>query len=344
MEKTGKRLPWWAIVLIAAGGAGVLFGLLVAGINIYFRGAVGEYYKASEKAFVIPNSDDGFVAQGISYDDRTGCFFVTGYQNDKTASPISIVNRQNGKTIKRVSMKLDNGSPFLGHSGGISVCGNYVYVAGGRDRCLYVFSYSDIMDVENGDSVAVIGKFDLTSENDGINAAFTTIYDGKLLVGEFYREKNYKTDESHHIEVCGGTNRAIAVAFEIDPEAEFGLKNTVAEAFSLPDQVQGMCFDGDNVYASSSYGMAFSHIYNFDRTRATSRQMNILGRNVTTYLLDDDSLVSDRKIAPMSEEIEIVDGQMYVMCESASDKYIFGKFTGGRWCYATDLDFFKKAA
>ena len=39
----------------------------------------------------------------------------------------------------------------------------------------------------------------------------------------------------------------------------------------------------------------------------------------------------------MSEEIVLVDGKTYVMCESASDKYKFGKFTGAKWCYATDL-------
>ena len=60
-------------------------------------------------------------------------------------------------------------------------------------------------------------------------------------------------------------------------------------------------------------------------------------------MLDSSVLKTDLKIAPMSEEIEIVDGKLYVMCESASNKYIFGKFTGGKWCYATDLDFFEKS-
>ena len=40
----------------------------------------------------------------------------------------------------------------------------------------------------------------------------------------------------------------------------------------------------------------------------------------------------------MAEEIIFVDGKMLIMCESASAKYVFGKFTGGRWCYATDVE------
>ncbi len=343
MVKAKKRIPWWGIVAIVLGGLGVLFGLLVAGLNIYFRGSVSDYYKASEKSFVIPDSDDGFVAQGIAYDDRLGCFFVTGYMNDKSASPINLVCKENAKFYKSVSMKNEDGTDFSGHAGGIAVYGDYVYVAGGSDRCLYVFSYDDIRNAIDGASIKAKGKFRLKSENDYINAAFTTVYDGKILIGEFYREQNYKTNESHHIAVSGGTNRALAVAFEFDETAEFGISPEPVEAFSLPDQAQGMCFDGGNVYVSTSYGMAFSHIYNYAIPSATSETVSILGQEVKTYFLDEKALVSDRKIAPMSEEIEIVDGKLYVMCESASNKYIFGKFTGGKWCYATDLDFFEKS-
>ena len=38
----------------------------------------------------------------------------------------------------------------------------------------------------------------------------------------------------------------------------------------------------------------------------------------------------------------MVDGKLYVMCESASNKYKFGKLIGGKWCYATNLEEMKK--
>ena len=53
-------------------------------------------------------------------------------------------------------------------------------------------------------------------------------------------------------------------------------------------------------------------------------------------------LEKDYKIAPMSEEIVLVGGKTYVMCESASDKSIFGKLTSANFCYATDLEKIKK--
>ena len=34
---------------------------------------------------------------------------------------------------------------------------------------------------------------------------------------------------------------------------------------------------------------------------------------------------------------DVNDGKLYTMCESATNKYIFGKFTSAKYCYATDL-------
>lgn len=96
-----------------------------------------------------------------------------------------------------------------------------------------------------------------------------------------------------------------------------------------------MCFDGGSVYLSTSYGLAFSHIYVYDAS-ALAPQGELAG--VPLYALDSASLTADRKLPPMSEEIEILDGRLYAMCESASQKYFFGKLTGGGWCYATALN------
>ncbi len=341
MVYTRRRLPWWGVLIVIALAITLLFGLIVLVFNYLFRWSVSEYYRDSEKAFVIPAINDGFIAQGIAYDERSGCFLVTGYQNDGTASPIHVVEKSSGKTVRSVGMRTSDGD-YFGHAGGVSVYGDYVYVAGGSERCLYVYSYEDVID-EAGDAfVTALGKFSLESEDgDYINAAFTTVYENKLLVGEFYREGNYETHPKHRVSL-GRENRAIAVAFEFDEESEFGINPQVVEAYSLPDQIQGMCIDGDALYLSSSYGLALSKISTYSRDGAYRVKWTALGYDVDFILCDDASLLNENKIAPMSEEIEIVDGKAYVMCESASDKYIFGKFTGGKWCYATSLDFFDK--
>lgn len=92
---------------------------------------------------------------------------------------------------------------------------------------------------------------------------------------------------------------------------------------------------------SSSWGTAQSHIYQYDES-LLQLQGNILllGTELPLYALDRAALRRDGVIAPMSEEIAIVDGKLYTMCESASNKYIFGKFTSAKWCYATDVETF----
>ena len=119
----------------------------------------------------------------------------------------------------------------------------------------------------------------------------------------------------------------------------FGLDPVPVKAYSLPDLVQGMCFAGGKVYLSTSYAVAFSHIFVYDDAKAEA-QGEIDGEKgkLPLYALDSAALVDDLKFPPMAEEIEILDGRIYTMCESASSKYIFGKLTGGKWCYATKLD------
>ena len=62
---------------------------------------------------------------------------------------------------------------------------------------------------------------------------------------------------------------------------------------------------------------------------------------VPLYVLDGSTLKGDIKLAPMAEEIVIENGKLYTMCESATNKYIFGKFTSAKYCYATDLSKYK---
>lgn len=54
------------------------------------------------------------------------------------------------------------------------------------------------------------------------------------------------------------------------------------------------------------------------------------GKEVPIYYLDKSNLVNTVTVPPMSEEIVYKDGKIYIMCESASNKYIFGKLTSGR--------------
>lgn len=338
-----KKFPFpLKIVCIALAFLIALIGLVLLGARAYFRLSVSDYYQASEKGFVIPALGDGFVPQGLDYDERSNQFFVTGYMDDGRASPIYLVKNDDDSSYKTLRLAEADGTPFTGHAGGLTVHGDYVYVAGGGDCCLYVYSYAEMLSAEDGASVSCLGEFSLGTKEDGIRVSFTASDEAYLYAGEFYRAGNYETAESHKLTTKAGDRQqalAVAYAFSDGEDAIFGLSATPTVAYSLPDQVQGMCFTEDQIYLSTSYGVAFSNLYEYDRTKLIlQKELELLGTTLPLYALDSAAQTACFRIAPMSEEIEFVDGKLYVMCESASNKYIFGKFTSAKWCYATDVE------
>ena len=317
--------------------------LILLGARLYFRLPVYDYYSASEKGFEIPGLSDGFVAQGLDYDDR-GYFWMTGYMNDGTASPIYMVEKESGELKKTVYLANEDGSAYTGHAGGIAVSWDYVYVAGGSDRCIYAYSAEALANAADGASVPALGKIDTkVSDEDYLEPACLYIDDNynHLYVLEFYREPEYPTPAAHKMTTpAGDFNQAMAVAFPLDfEEGTFGVDPIPTCAISLPDHVQGMCMDESSLYLSTSWGVSFSHIYQYSMSTMRNQQSKItfLGTEMPLYYLDSACLLKDYKIPPMSEEIVVVDGKLYTMCESASNKYIFGKLTSAQWCYATNL-------
>ncbi len=317
---------------------GVVFGCAVG----YFRLSVASYYGASEKAFVIPGLKEDFVPQGLEYDKENELFIFSGYMSDHSASPVYLTDKD-GKVLKKVTLYNLDGSDYTGHGGGIAINGDYMYLAGGKSNCIFVYSYLELLNAENDDKLSCLGSISTEkSDTDYIENAFVTVYDGKLITGEFYREESYPTLDSHKITTkAGDYNQAIAVEYLLDETAPFGVNPTPVKAYSMPDQVQGLNFNDGKVYLSTSWGLSFSHILEYDMSKLSLEgEITVLGTTLPLYAMDSASLLYDYKIPPMSEETVFVDGKLYLSCESASSKYIFGKFTGGEWFYATDLEKF----
>ena len=314
--------------------------LLLLGARLYFRIPVSDYYKNSEKAFVIPGLSDGMIHQGLAYDADSDTFLITGYRSGGNASQVSILSKKDGKEVKRLNLLNEDGSAFTGHVGGITVHKNYVYVADSKG--LAVFNKSDFFDAANGDGIKSVGLFLTSTDDDYLHVAFTHVENDMIYVGEFYREANYPTPQSHKYKTAAGDeNTALILAYKLDVEAPLGISESIESAYSIPALVQGMCFDADGkIYISTSYGVTFSHIYGYNAKKGEG-SITVLGQTVPLFVLDSSTKEIDIKLAPMSEEIVIVDGKIYTMCESATNKYIFGKFTSAKYCYATDLSKYK---
>lgn len=338
MEKAKKKMKLWKKLLIIFISVILALGLILTGAIAYFRLSVKSYYDASEYAFLIPGLSDGAIPQGFDYDETSGNFLVSAYMKDGSPSTLYLVEKESGKTTKNVTFLTDKGKDYTGHFGGVGVYHDFVYVADGTN--ILVYSYQAILNAENNAKIPCLGKISTKfSDDDYVKNSFVTVYGDTLIVGEFYNGTNYTTIESHHITTKSGEkNCAIALEYDLNDSYTFGVAPAPKKAYSLPDKVQGLCINDGKIYLSTSYGLAFSHIYEHDTIMLTQEDnATFLGISLPVYSLTSESLVKDYKIAPMSEEIVIVDNELYVMCESASTKYIFGNFIGAKWCHKTDL-------
>ena len=286
--------------------------------------------KNSKKGFVIPWSNKGYIAQGITYDFAKGNFYLTGYMKDGSASPILVVNKKSGKLINVVRMANPDGSDYAGHAGGLALMNGKLYVAGSHDSCFYVFKKSDIEKAEKNSAVSYSEVLDLKKGGDQIGVAYCTTRNGLIYAGEFYRNPQYILSEKHQVQTSDGLQYALAVGFEINPD---GKTTTAKIAYSIPVEIQGMCFEGNTLYLTTSWGLEKSFVYKYNLDKIPqSGTKEVCGETVPLYNLTMQNMEACYTLPSMAEEIEYVDGHFYINNESASDKYVFGKFTGGRWC------------
>ena len=338
MQKAHKKLALWKKILIVVLIVLMSFSLIIGGAITYFRLSVSDYYSASEKAFRIPDIHSGIVPQAFDYDKNNKTFLMGAYMKDGSPSPLYVINKETGSKVKRVTLLDKEGNDYNGHFSGLAIYSNFLFVAEGKS--ILVYKYSLVKNASDGDKIECLGKVSTyKTDTDYVRNSFLTVYGSTLIAGEFYRSPNYETPNKHKITTkAGDYNQAIAVEYNLSSSYSLGIDPTPVKAYSLPDKVQGMYITSTNVYLSTSYGISFSHIYEYTKNSLTlEKNMTILGTSVPVYSLDSSSLVYDFKIPPMSKEIVVIDNNLYTMCESASTKYIFGNLIGSAWCYKTDL-------
>ena len=331
-----KKGLFTAVVAIAA-----LAVLVLVAARLYFRVPVISYYRASEKAFKIPGLFESMIPQGLDYLESEGLYLVGGYQKDATPSRVYLIEKQTGKARGYVLLGDQSGKGMAIHAGGLAANGDYLYVGGNEDPFVYVFKLSEVLSAGNGQIVKTLGRFDTKYGDYEIRADFMCFSDGKFFVGEYYRDPNFKTPDSHVYKCPSGeTNRALMFSYEVSDsdDAVFGLDPVASEVYSLPDQAQGIAVKDGKMWISTSYGTGKSVLACYDVFGKSAGVFDPKAGSAELFVLYKGTLVAEFKAPPMSEEIVFVDGKMLIMCESASAKYVFGNFTGSRWCYATDVN------
>ncbi len=312
-----------AIVLLVL----LVFGGFALGERIMFW----DFYANAQKYEKIPGLWSKFVPQGYNQLDGMSIRLACGYMSDGDASRIYVL--KDDKDAVCVEMKNADGSDYVGHTGGIDALGHYVYVT--ADTGCDIFSLSDILD---GDGIATV-KGKVKTIND---PAYCVINDGILYCGSFYRAGNYETPAEQRLTTPSGEqNTAIISAYRLDAMTGLPYCEYPDLVISTTGLVQGMTFIDDNTIAlSTSYGLSKSHIYIHDIANLAKDENGFeLGeRTVPLYHLDSTTLKEDIIAPPMAEQIFYKDGKIYIMTESASMKYLFGKLTSGNYVYGYEYN------
>ena len=163
-----------------------------------------------------------------------------------------------------------------------------------------------------------------------------------LLVGEYAYGQRYRTADSHHLTTpAGDRNTALVTAFPVDGEAPLGVSERPEAAYSIPERIQGMSFSADGrviLSASSAFGASQMYLYDFGGVLADRQGIVWIDEApVPLYYLDSDNCTGILHMPPHAEEITFRDGKLYILFESASRRFQYGKLVGGSYVYSLSL-------
>ena len=355
MQQTLIALTVFLVIILVA----------VLGFKLYDYIGAAEFYNNSEVVFNTPGvNDSNFVPQGMTYDEASKTYFFTGYMGkpilgelgDDIASRVYTRN-ENGE-VDFVRLYVDENTLYTDHTGGIEVFGDYVYITGEDSHGLDVFRMSDVL-AGNGGKAVMIGT--VKTYNSPAHT-YTFDYNGEryILAGSYHKDETvYLTPEHEKFDVEGTEfkNTSVMTVFKLDAEAEFGINPTPVAIISAREMIQGICMTPEGqLVISSSWGLATSNLYFYDMNdfvcldeayrysgeiaygdledENAEKTYEHFEFTVPCYVVDSHDPEKVVVAPPMSEELVCIDGKIVVFCESACNKYMFGKLTTGFGTYA----------
>lgn len=330
-QKQAKKITPKAVCLTVLCALLALIVLVVGTFIIIDRVRHGKFYQDARREFTIPGLSDNFTPQGFEDLSDYNLYLCSGYMSDGRASRLYVIDRD-GNAGAPIQIKNSDGSDHLGHAGGISSYPgtDYVYLAG--SDCLHLLSLSDILD---GDGTATIQD----SWEILVNPAYCTVFDGYLYAGSFYYPGAYETPKQEwYLTPAGDQHTSLVAAYRLDSKTG-ALSEAPEFLYSTRDMAQGVAFsDADTLVLSTSWGMNTSHLYCYDLTRLNHDLAGTYSLSedvqIPVYYLDSSVCFADIAAPCMSEELVIRDGNVYIMTEAASNKYIFGKLLGAQRLYS----------
>lgn len=288
-------------------------------ILVFYFGEGRFDLKNARKEFEIFGLSDGFVPQGIYYSKNLSCFLISGYMKNKSLpSRVYVVDEKTGRLIKFVSFTFLR-KKICGHFGGIAGFGENIWIS--SDGEVFRVSVEKIKNAKDAEKIEILDKF--SSKN---RADYIFVDSGMLWVGEYYKLGKFKTKLSHHILFSGEQFHAMCFGFKISPQKKFGIESNVPEkALAVPDLVQGVSVTRNEIFLSCSYALKKSNVLVFENVlRQSESFVTIIDeQKIPVFVLTKKHFKRVYVFPSMSEEIEIVDGRLFILFENASKKYKF---------------------
>ena len=242
-------------------------------------------------------ADTSQCPQGICFANEY--LLISSYSGgaDRTLGCIHVFDRESGEYLATLGMKERS------HLGGLAFDGESVWACNSNSSALERIPYAFIKQVASCMPQGIVDCSKQFAQYRVSNApSCIAYYDGLLWVATHTRILNSK-----------------AVAYQVE---EDGLRPV--KSCRIPDKVQGIAFDEEGaVYVSTSYGR---------------KQSSYLKVYASIDAMDDRPGRPRVKVEmpPCSEELEVSDGSIYILFESAGEKYLEG--TDGKGKSTAPLD------
>ncbi|MBQ7296174.1 MAG: hypothetical protein IJW86_08305 [Clostridia bacterium] len=289
-----------------------------------------DFYDNAEEDFIIPGLKEGFIPQGIFYEQEKEIFLISGYYKGKAQPSRVIVVDGEGNFVKSVGCISRKGNKGYGHFGGIAVYKDNVYVA--TTGVTHVLSLNEILTANDDDYVLIQGEL-----YTDVTCSYVNVCDGVLYIGEFTDKTRddmksatnvYKNGLEKYYSRCN--------AFILDENGKYGIKSDKIDednnlipdfAFTTPFKVQGMCVmpDGRLVFTASATAIKNSHVYLYeDVTKGEADEIiNVGGCDVPLYYCAKADLIDTYRVPTYLEEVTLYpDGSVYIITESAAAPYV----------------------
>lgn len=291
------------------------------------------FFNKFKSSFTVPGLFEGFIPQGICYDETSDYFVISGYYEDEVyPSMIVTVNASSGALVGAHPLKDINGKDYFDHAGGIAVSENAVYITGSSECC--TFPSEKLKATKNGEAIQFTSRFKLNTLG-----SFACIHNGILWTGDFVESDEKEEVDDITTLITGETFYAYCEGYVlVDGLPSTEKINSQSNGYipdymlAIPEQVQGMAFTKTGkIVFSTSYGRknnSLIYIYDdvFLTDKNSTKQMD--KQSVDLYVCSNDLLLEKLVAPPMSEGIAEHPDGIYMIFESGAAKYRNG---GGKY-------------